>query len=35
MQTLLRVEHLTKIFSTHGKEEYKAVYDVSFSLGYH
>lgn len=35
MQTLLRVEHLTKIFSTHGKEEYKAVDDVSFSLGYH
>ena len=35
MRTLLRVEHLTKDFSTHGGETYRAVDDVSFSLGFH
>lgn len=35
MQTLLRVEHLTKDFSTHGGETYRAVDDVTFSLGVH
>ena len=35
MRTLLRVEHLTKDFSTHGGETYRAVDDVSFSLGLH
>ena len=34
MRTLLRVEHLTKDFSTHGGETYRAVDDVSFSLGF-
>ena len=35
MQTLLRVEHLTKDFSSHGGGTYRAADDVSFSLGYH
>ena len=32
MNTLLEAEHLTKVFAQRGKEPFKAVDDVSFSL---
>lgn len=32
MSTLLEAEHLTKIFTQRGKESFKAVDDVSFTL---
>ena len=32
MNPILRAEHLTKIFSSRGREDYTAVDDVSFSL---
>ena len=32
MNTLLEAEHLTKVFPQRGKEAFKAVDDVSFSL---
>ena len=32
MNTLLEAEHLTKVFTQRGKESFKAVDDVSFSL---
>ena len=32
MEPILKVEHLTKIFHSKGREDYTAVDDVSFSL---
>ena len=33
MQTLLEVSHLTKVFQSKGRDAYRAVDDVSFSIG--